>query len=130
MPTDKQYLVLNSPEPDEAGAYYLITARAGLGGGGAQTVHVVDGLSHEGVGDAAYIQGWVNGPTVGRIVVEFPAVMPYLMIERKRAVFMTPEEAATAQRESDERFTRAWKALDDNVQPLTQASVPSPGQYI
>jgi len=128
MPTDKQYLVINSPEPDDAGAYYLLTTRAGLSSGGAPVVHVIDSLSHKGTGDAAYIQGWLNDPPNSHIVVEFPAAMPYIMIERKRAAFMTPEEAAVTQRESDERFTRAWKsAAPDDSPPSLDASQ---GQYL
>lgn len=127
MPNDKQYLVINSPEPDDVGAYFLITTRVGPFGGGAQVVHTVDGLEHLGYDDSSYIRGYRhNGTDAPTVVVEFPAITPYIMIEKSRATFMTPEEAASTQRESDERFLKALRG-DDKADP---SAVPASGQYL
>ena len=100
---ERPYLYIMPPKNEEAGRYLLIAARPAFGTSlGTPVMVKVDHIKHYGVGESAWIEGWVDG--LEERVIEFPAMCPYMLVPMHRVMLLSAEEAAARDKELSKKL--------------------------
>lgn len=105
----------------------------GVLGGGSITAIGVDGLEYLELGqNYVVVKGFVNGvdndsgEDVQLVVIEFPAMFPYMLIKSDRAMPRTREQATALMTHDPEAHP---PQACPEPQDRQQEEVPMPGQY-
>ncbi len=108
---ERPYLYISPPKTEEAGRYLLIAARPAFGTSlGTPVMVKVDHLKHYGVGESAWIEGWVDN--IEERVIEFPAMCPYMLVPMHRVQLLSAEEAASRDKELTKKLESILKTVE------------------
>lgn len=126
---DRPYLYISPPKIEEAGRYLLIAARPAFGTSlGTPVMVKVDHLKHYGVGESAWIEGWIDG--LEERVIEFPAMCPYMLVPMHRVQLLSAEEAASRDKELTKKLESILKISESELHGEGEAMSAKTGVYL
>lgn len=126
---ERPYLYISPPKIEEAGRYLLIAARPTFGTSlGTPVMVKVDHLKHYGVGESAWIEGWVDA--CEERVIEFPAMCPYMLVPMHRVQLLSAEEAASRDKELNKKLDSILKMGNNDQGEVDGEVIVKTGVYL